>query len=306
MACLRQPNVGQHRVEPAVIARHFRYAVRDSSPPIRRGLRCVLLLPALGWLMSCAPRPVPQGANTRRHQHVHLPGEVRGARLAPVFARVVRVQMYDDGRWVVAPSAADSIGRVLATLRPTLVTGLLRFAPGEAPTPEHRRVLDIVRRLVRATEPAARFDLVLDAAAYPDGNEVVSHMRTLDDALLPDLWHFTRWDLADREHYAVVVSAIGQAHANGQAIGGVTASTEIPEDSDYGVLLQGAGTSLQRRLAAMSTLHPVPYLVIRADTLAMPPIGGRVRAFSLWPLATSEGDRGLSAAQVTAMLDRLK
>ncbi|WP_373058716.1 hypothetical protein [Gemmatimonas sp.] len=239
----------------------------------------------------------------RAHAHVHLPGEVRGVRLYPVFARAIIAPMYLDGRWLVPPDSATSVGAFLASLSPTLVSGLFSFAPEEAPTETHRRVLNTVRQAVRERVPDARFDVYLDALAYPSGPSVVEHMRTITEQLEPDLWLFTRWDRADRENFAVVASASNQAHANGQAIGGTTESLEIPTDSDFGVVLGNVlPRELTRQLTALTAIHALPYLVTVGESgsgmLSALPSG--IHAFPHWRLAMHPELPGLTIPQATA------
>lgn len=229
-------------------------------------------------------RPAADERSTRGHRHVHLPGEVRGQRLYPVFSRAVSLTVYRNGRWLVDSSAEQTVVERLAALQPTLVSSLFAFAPDEVPTARHRAFLTRVRDAVRARVPDARFDLELDAMAYASGPQVVDHMRLLSEALEPDLWRFARWGEADRENFAVVASATGQAHANGQAIGGDVAGREIATDSDFGVVANSAdGRALQRQLRGLTTNHALPYLIEAAKSAAtttgpMPP---DVRAFVL-------------------------
>jgi hypothetical protein len=229
-------------------------------------------------------RPPADDRSARGHRHVHLPGEVRGQRLYPVFARAVTLTVYRDGVWLVDSVHQDAMIERLAALQPTLVSALFAFAPDERPTVRHRDLFVRVREAVRARVPEARFDLALDAMAYSSGPQVVDHMRELTDAFEPDLWFFERWDEADRENYAVVVSAIGQAHANGQAIGGATASGEIASDSDYGVVRSdGDARALLRQLRILTSIHPLPYLVRLPGEppMGLPPLPPAVRAFVL-------------------------
>ena len=239
----------------------------------------------------------------RAHAHVHLPGEVRGVRLYPVFARAIIAPMYLDGRWLVPPDSAASVGAFLASLSPTLVSGMFSFAPEEAPTDTHRRVLHTVRQAVRERVPDARFDVYLDALAYPSGPSVVEHMRTITEQLEPDLWLFTRWDRADRENFAVVASASSQAHANGQAIGGTTESLEIPTDSDFGVVLGNVSPrELTRQLMALTAIHPLPYLVTVGESGSglLPALSSSIHAFPHWRLAMHPELPGLTLQQATA------
>lgn len=212
----------------------------------------------------------PTGA--RGHRHVHLPGVVRGSMLYPVFARAVSVTIYRDGRWLVDSAQERLLADSLAQLAPTLVSSLFVFSPDEVPSPRHRAALDHIRRRVRSRVPEARFDVRLDAMAYSDGPQVVDQMQRISDVLEPDLWLFTNWDVADREHFAIVASATAQAHANGQAIGGTTTGDETAMDSDYGVVAwNGSVATLQRQLRRLSANHALPYLItVRATEPLLP------------------------------------
>lgn len=240
--------------------------------------------PDTGTPIGRARRPNADDGSTRVHRHVHLPGEVRGQRLYPVFARAVALTVYRQGRWLVDSSAEQSVVEQLAALEPTLVSSLFAFDPDEVPTARHRAFFTRLREAVRTRVPDARFDLELDAMAYASGPQVVDHMRLLTDALEPDLWMFTRWGEADREHYAVVASATGQAHANGQAIGGTVLGREIATDSDFGVIRHTADArALVRQLRGLTAYHALPYLIDSPDSAAasVTPILPDVRAFVL-------------------------
>jgi hypothetical protein len=243
--------------------------------------------------------PVPG----RSRAHIHRPGVVRGVELYPVFARAIIAPMYLDGLWLVAPDSAASVGAFLASLSPTLVSGLFSFAPEEVPTETHRRVLNTIRDAVREGVPLARFDVYLDALTYPSGPSVVQHMRVISERLTPDVWMFTRWDQADRQNFAVVASAANHAHTNGQSIGGTTESGDIPSDSDFGVLLGNVSPrQLTNQLTALTAIHPLPYLVAVGETGngVLPALPSGIQAFPLWRIATRPGLPGLTFPQATA------
>lgn len=240
--------------------------------------------PDTGTPLGRPRRPDADDGATRGHRHVHLPGEVRGQRLYPVFARAVALTVYRNGRWLVDSSAEQAVVERLAALQPSLVSSLFAFAPDELPTARHRTFLARVRAAVRARVPDARFDLELDAMTYASGPQVVDHMRLLTEALEPDLWLFTRWGQADRDNFAVVASATGQAHANGQAIGGTVSEREIATDSDFGVVGHTADArALLRQLRGLTAYHALPYLIDTPDSAAAPvaTIPQDVRAFVL-------------------------
>ncbi|WP_353266024.1 hypothetical protein [Gemmatimonas sp.] len=223
----------------------------------------------------------------RPHRHVHLPGVVRGAALYPVFAQAVAVTIYRDGRWLVDSGQVHQLADSLARMAPTLVSSLFVFAPDELPTPRHRAVYALIKERVRSRVQDARFDLRLDAMRYASGPEVIDHMRRLAEVLEPDLWFFTNWEVADREHFAVVASATAQAHANGQAIGGTTRGEEMAMDSDFGaVSWDGSVSTLQRQLRRLSANHALPYLITVEESDVLPPLAWppAIRAFVLQQL----------------------
>jgi hypothetical protein len=201
-----------------------------------------------------------------------------------VFARAIAVTIYERGQWLVDSTRQHALADTLARLAPTMVSSLFVFAPDEVPSARHRAVYALIKDKVRAAVPNARFDVRLDAMAYASAPQVVDHMRELTDALEPDLWLFNQWDVADREHFAIVASATMQAHANGQAIGGTTESEEIATDSDFGVLtFNGSLSALQRQLRRLSVNHALPYLISVKETDAAPSVvwPPAVRAFML-------------------------
>jgi hypothetical protein len=240
--------------------------------------------PDTGTPIGRPRRPGTDDGATRGHRHVHLPGEVRGQRLYPVFARAVALTVYRHGQWLIDPRDEQAVVEQLVALQPTLVSSLFVFTPDDVPTARHQAFMARVRDALRSRKPDARFDLELDAMAYASGPQVVDHMRLLTEALEPDLWRFTRWGEADRENFAVVASATGQAHANGQAIGGEVAGREIATDSDFGVVYSNAeGRTLLRQLRGLTAYHALPYLIETAESASVPvgPMPPDVRAFVL-------------------------
>lgn len=260
------------------------------------------------WSMAMPPDtgvPAPRATAARgAHRHVHVPGEVRGERLGPVFGRSVVSTVYRDGQWLHDSAATDSVIMALVMLAPTHVSSLFRFAAGERPTPRHLTVWQRARELVARAQPDVRFDVALDALSYGSGPEVVAHLRLLDELLAPDLWYFVNWDDAERQAFDVVASATAQAHANGQPIGGLTRENEIATDSDFGVLTaRGQARDIRRQLAALRQYHDLPYLVLRTPGSAGGVLTETTRCHYAWRLVLGGGVGGFAPA---ALADSLR
>jgi hypothetical protein len=260
------------------------------------------------WSMAMPPDtgvPAPRTAAARgAHRHVHVPGEVRGERLGPVFARSVASTVYRDGQWLFDSVTTDSVITALVALAPTHVSSLFRFAAGERPTPRHLAVWQRARERVARAQPDVRFDVALDALAYSSGPEVVAHLRLLDDLLAPDLWYFVAWDDAERQAFDVVASATSQVHANGQPIGGLTRGNEIATDSDFGVLTaRGDARAIARQLSALRQYHDLPYLVLRTPGSAGGSLTTTTRCHYTWRLVLGGGPTGFAP---TALADSLR
>lgn len=251
------------------------------------------------WKLAPPPdtgAPMRTGRVSGAHRHVHVPGEVRGQRLEPVFARSIALTLYRDRRWLVDSTTIDSLVPVVAALAPTHVFSLFRFAAGEQPTPRHVAVWQRIRTALVAARADVRLDIALDATLYTSGPDVVAHQRALAERFEPDLWFFNYWDIAEREAFDVVASATAQAHANGQAIGGLVSGNEIASDSDFGVL--GAsidGDRLRKQLRALQRFHDLPYLVVRTTGSAGGPLTTSGRCYFSWRLAIPGATAGFRA-----------
>ena len=136
------------------------------------------------------------------------------------MSRVVSTRVYHTRLSVVRNSTAHRIGRSLATLRPTWVTGLLRYARNQYPTHDEVRVWKRIRAIVHRDSPAAQFDVVLNAEQYRTPAAVTRTMRRLNAKLGNEGWFFDFLSSASRRHPKMVKAAIAWAHTRGQWIGG--------------------------------------------------------------------------------------
>jgi hypothetical protein len=151
---------------------------------------------------------------------------------------------------------ARRIGRSVASLRPTWVTGALRYARNQFPTRKEARTWAEIRRIVRARNPGVQFDVVLNAEQFRTPASIRLAMRRLRAKLRPDGWFFDFLTTAFRRHPRMVRKAINSAHAHGEWIGGnifgIRKQRPMPVRMDfYSVQDAGLGLNLKavRRLA---------------------------------------------------------
>ncbi len=136
------------------------------------------------------------------------------------LSRVVSSRVYHTRLHVVRNSTSNRIGRSLASLHPTWVTGLLRYARDQYPTHGEVRAWRQIRAIVRRSSPNVQFDVVLNAAQYRTPKAVTTTMRRLSAKLGNEGWFFDFLSSAARRHPKMVKAAIAWAHTRGQWIGG--------------------------------------------------------------------------------------
>jgi hypothetical protein len=178
------------------------------------------------------------------------------AAFAPNQSRVVSVRVWHTRISTVPHTNARRIGRSLASLRPTWVTGLLRYARNQYPHRDEVRAWHQIRRIVRTASPGAQFDVVLNAQQYRTPAAVRMTMRRLRAKLHNDGWFFDFYSQAFRKHPRMIRAAINSAHGHGEWIGGnvfgIAHHQALPHRSDF-FSVQDAGIHLNlhavRRLA---------------------------------------------------------
>jgi hypothetical protein len=199
---------------------------------IARGLLGALIVATLmGGVASAAAGPALRGAPPLR---AIPPGPPN---FAPALSRVVSSRVYHTRLSVVRNSTSHRIGRSLASLDPTWVTGLLRYARNQFPTHDEVRVWKRIRNIVHRTSPGAQFDVVLNAEQYRTPLAVTRAMRRLKAKLGNEGWFFDFFSSAARRHPKMIKAAIAWAHTNGQWIGGnvfgLRRDTAFPVNADF-------------------------------------------------------------------------
>lgn len=142
------------------------------------------------------------------------------ATFAAATSRIISVRVFHTRIATVRNAPATRIGRSLASLHPTWVSGMLRYARHQYPKGIELRAWRRIRRIVRVESPNAQFDVVLNAQQYRTPAAIRLTMRRLRPKLHNDGWFFDFFGAAFRTHPKMVKAAIDSAHAHGEWIGG--------------------------------------------------------------------------------------
>ena len=181
----------------------------------------------------------------------------------PAQSRIVSARVWHTRIATVPNTNARRIGRSLASLRPTWVTGLLRFARNQYPHKSEVHTWKQIRRIVATTSPGVQFDVVLNALQYRTPRAIRTMMRRLRARLGPEGWFFDFYSQAFRKHPRMIRAAINSAHGHGEWIGGnvfgIAGHPKLPVHSDF-FSVQDAGIHLNlKAVRHLAKRRPVMY-----------------------------------------------
>jgi hypothetical protein len=141
-------------------------------------------------------------------------------RFGAALPRIVSARVWHTRLSTVRNSNARRVGRSIASLHPTWVTGLLRYRRNQYPNRKEAHTWREIRRIVHTDSPAAQFDVVLNALQYRTPAAVTKTMRRIRHKLGNEGWFFDFFSSAFRKHPKMVRAAIASAHRHGEWIGG--------------------------------------------------------------------------------------
>ena len=180
------------------------------------------------------------------------------------LSRIVSARVHHTRISTVRNTNAGRIARALAGLRPTWITGLIRYSRNQHPNRAEVRAWKRITGTVRATSPGAQFDVVLNAKQYRNGRQLRAMMKRVRSRLHNDGWFFDFYSVAFRRRPRMIRTAIESAHRHGEWIGGnvfgfARRKHPMPLRSDY---LAVQDFRLRLRLGAVRRLSaqtPVMY-----------------------------------------------
>lgn len=233
--------------------------MRKSSPEVTcsgqtraaaRGLIALLAVVALGISASTG---LGDGATVSRGPDA----------FSEQLSRIVSARVHHTRIATVRNSNARRIGRSLASLHPTWVSGLIRYAQGQYPNRVEVRAWRRITTIVGASSPQAQFDVTLNAKHYRNGRQLKRMMARVRADLDNDGWFIDFYSKAYRKRPRMIRAAIASAHSHGEWIGGnvfgLSKRRPMPLRSDF---LSVQDFRLELNLAAVRRLAaqvPVVY-----------------------------------------------
>src|SRR5262245_40261024 len=155
----------------------------------------------------------------------------------PDPARIASVRIYQDGQFTAKHQTPASIGRILAVLRPTYVSSLIRYAAGQEVRPREIGAWNTIVPLVRASSPDARVAVELKPIEFRNARALTWQLERVRAALDNDGWLMAVWSFASRTRPKLVRAALANAHAHGEFVGGnvfgISRRVRIPRTTDY-------------------------------------------------------------------------
>ena len=195
----------------------------------------------------------------------------------PSRTRIVAARAYQHGTWVVPGETPDTVGQALASLKPTLVSGLIRYEPTEAVSEHEVDAWEKIRARVLAAVPDAHFGVELNALAYKTPEQVEQQMSAIRSKLDNDGWFFDFFTSAYKQRPEVVEAAIKSAHENGEWVGGnvfgLGHDPPIPPGSDY-LAAQDSGDFRLNLAAVESLAKRIPVAVHLGNSPGVPTSSG--------------------------------
>ena len=191
----------------------------------RRGLAAVAVVLTLALIPA---------ASSGDHSGPIVPGP---ATFSQNLDRILAARVLHTRLSVVRNTNARRIGRSLASLHPTWVSGMIRYHKRQYPHHDEVRAWREITRIVRIGNPTVGFDVALNAKQYHVGREIQHKMNRIRAKLHPDGWFFDFYSRAYEKRPRMIRAAIANAHAHGEWIGGnifgLKKQRPLPMRSDF-------------------------------------------------------------------------
>jgi hypothetical protein len=181
------------------------------------------------------------------------------------LSRIVSARAHHSRVATVRNTNSVQIGRALASLRPTWVSGLIRYRKGQRPNGAEVRAWGKITEVVRAVSPEADFDVTLNARQYRNGKQLLRMMHTIRSRLGNDGWFLDFFSSTFRKRPRMIRAAIASAHEHGEWVGGnvfgLAKRRPLPMTADF-FAVQDFHLKLNLgEVLRLSTRRPVVYHV---------------------------------------------
>ena len=156
------------------------------------------------------------------------------APIKAIFQRVVQARLFHNGIWTLEPAQTPvTVGRTIASLRPSFVTGILRVPDRGELSNGEVECFKSVRSAVLASAKGARFDVVINAGVEQSAELFVRRMKEITARIHPDAWTLFVPPDDVTVNPDLFEAAIAQAHASGEMVGYDGPLSLIPEGADF-------------------------------------------------------------------------
>lgn len=185
------------------------------------------------------------------------------ATFPPAMSRIVHTRYWHTRLRPARNTTPRRVGRSLASLSPTWVSGLMRYARHQYPKRDEVRAWREVRRVVRMTSPGAQFDITLNADQYRTPRAIRTTMRRLRAKLGPEGWFFDFFSTAFRENPRMIKAAINSAHGHGEFIGGnvfgINSGRPLPARADFWAVQDNVFNLDLKAVKKLAEKRPIMY-----------------------------------------------
>jgi len=190
-----------------------------------------------------------------------------------LFLRIIQARLLHNGSWTLSDSSQTpvTVGRTLASLCPSFVTGLLRISEhGELSHAEEDAFVTI-RSAVTASSKGCRFDVVLNAGDERSGDLMVRHMKEISTRIHPDAWTFYVSQNDASVNPDALEQGIAAAHAAGQMVGYDGPLSLVPEGIDYLVVRAWDLRVKRKQIDLLKSTRHIPLIVELPTTIGAQP-----------------------------------
>ncbi len=179
-----------------------------------------------------------------------------------IFQRVIQSRVYHLGSWTLedASHTPVTVGRTLASLRPTFVTGLVRVTEHGIPGNAESEAYTTVRTAVRTSLKGCLFDVVIDAGNETSGSLFIRRIKEIDNRIHPDAWTLYVPPDDTSINPEALAEAIAYAHSQGDMVGYDGPLSIIPEGVDY-IVVRAWNFEVNREQLERLASRRVPLIV---------------------------------------------
>lgn len=196
-----------------------------------------------------------------------------------IFHRVVQARIFHAGDWTLKGSAQTpvTVGRTLAALQPTFLTGILRISNEGTLSPVEAEAYETIRKAILASNKSCRFDVVMNIRGVTSGEELAARIREISGRIHPDAWTFYLSPATDVVVPSVFTQGIATAHALGEMVGYDGPLSLIPEGVDFIVVRAWDLTVNRKTIDLLRAEHHLPVIVELPTSFGDKPSRGAVR-----------------------------